>query len=141
MVATISPIFGKHHKSTLKERVRFDEVLAPLYMYIFILNSRHWLAMLVCSLQSFGGSGGDADRLMWSLSLSLSLSLSCSRLGVQEVILVDCDVVSVSNVNRQVLYSTSDVGKRKVDAAASNLGLHNIRTSKGLLIFVWFTCV
>ena len=54
-----------------------------------------------------------------------------SRLGVQEVILVDCDVVAASNVNRQVLFSKEDVGRRKVDAAQDGLQRHNIRTSMG----------
>ena len=53
-----------------------------------------------------------------------------SRLGVREVILVDCDVVAASNVNRQVLYSTGDVGRRKVEAALDGLKQHNIRTSQ-----------
>jgi hypothetical protein len=47
---------------------------------------------------------------------------------VQEVIIVDCDTVSASNVNRQVLYSTSDVGRSKVSAALDGLKPHCIRT-------------
>ena len=49
---------------------------------------------------------------------------------MREVILVDCDVVSVSNINRQVLFSCSDVGRRKVEAAVDGLRPHNIRTSE-----------
>lgn len=41
--------------------------------------------------------------------------------GVGTLILVDGDVVEQSNLTRQVLYSESDVGTRKVDAAASRL--------------------
>ena len=53
-----------------------------------------------------------------------------SRLGVHEVILVDCDVVAVSNVNRQILFSKTDVGRKKVDAAQDGLRQHNIRTGQ-----------
>ena len=48
---------------------------------------------------------------------------------MQGVILVDCDAVATSNLNRQVLFSKQDVGRRKVDAAQDGLGQHNIRTS------------
>lgn len=51
-----------------------------------------------------------------------------SRLGVGEVVMVDNDVVSASNLNRQVLYSGGDVGRRKVDAAIEGLDRDNLRT-------------
>src|SRR4029079_230051 len=35
--------------------------------------------------------------------------------------IVDFDAVDVSNLQRQILYSTADVGRRKVEAAASRL--------------------
>lgn len=45
------------------------------------------------------------------------------------MVLVDNDVVSASNVNRQVLFSVRDVGRRKVDAAKESLeDAHNIHT-------------
>ena len=37
--------------------------------------------------------------------------------GVGRLTLIDDDVVSLSNLQRQVLFSTTDVGRRKVDAA------------------------
>ena len=37
--------------------------------------------------------------------------------GVGTITLVDDDVVSLSNLQRQVIYQTADVGRRKVDAA------------------------
>lgn len=45
------------------------------------------------------------------------LLLALSRMGVGEVICLDSDVVEVSNLDRQVVYSTADVGKLKVAAA------------------------
>ena len=71
----------------------------------------------------------------WSHTHLLSLVFCnlLSRLGAEEVILVDCDVVSASNINRQVLFSRSDVGRRKVEAAVDGLRPHNIRTSESCL--------
>ena len=43
---------------------------------------------------------------------------------------MDCDVVSASNINRQILFSVSDVGRRKVEAAVEGLQPHSIRTSE-----------
>lgn len=49
---------------------------------------------------------------------------------MSQLVLLDIDVVSASNVNRQVLYSVNDVGRRKVDAAIDGLHRDNINTSK-----------
>jgi sulfur-carrier protein adenylyltransferase/sulfurtransferase len=48
-------------------------------------------------------------------------SLYLAAAGVGTLGLVDFDVVDFSNLQRQILYSSSDVGRRKVDAAASRL--------------------
>ena len=55
-------------------------------------------------------------------------ALVLSRLGVEEIILVDNDTVDPSNLNRQCLSSTVDIKRRKVDAAKDNIKLHNIRS-------------
>ena len=68
---------------------------------------------------------------LYNVVLTLSLRftfLFYSRLGVSELVLVDNDAVSASNVNRQVLFSVSDVGRSKVEAARETLESHNIRT-------------
>lgn len=49
---------------------------------------------------------------------------SLLRLGVGRVFMVDYDVVDVHNLNRQILYSTADVGKPKVEAAFANAQFH-----------------
>jgi molybdopterin-synthase adenylyltransferase len=59
-----------------------------------------------------GGLGG------WS-----ALSLACC--GIGEMLLIDCDEVEVSNLNRQVLYSEADIGRPKVEVAAERLGTFN----------------
>lgn len=48
----------------------------------------------------------------WALA-----ALACT--GIGEFVLVDDDEVSLSNLNRQVLYGSSDVGRRKVGRAAA----------------------
>jgi bacteriocin biosynthesis cyclodehydratase domain-containing protein len=61
-----------------------------------------------------GGLGG------WS-----ALSLACC--GIGEMLLVDGDRVEESNLNRQVLYTESDIGRLKVEAAAERLGAFSSR--------------
>ena len=45
--------------------------------------------------------------------------LTCA--GVGRIVAVDDDTIELSNLNRQVLYRMSDVGRRKVDVAAESL--------------------
>jgi molybdopterin-synthase adenylyltransferase len=45
--------------------------------------------------------------------------------GVGQLSVIDDDVVSLSNLQRQVLYTTDDVGRLKVDVAASLVGRIN----------------
>lgn len=53
-----------------------------------------------------------------------------SRLGIKKIFLLDNDVVEVTNLNRQLLFSQDDVGRRKVDAAMDGLKHHVIDTGK-----------
>lgn len=53
--------------------------------------------------------------------LGCTVALSLARLGVGKLILLDRDVVEVSNLNRQVLFGPSDVGKPKCEAAKNSL--------------------
>jgi molybdopterin-synthase adenylyltransferase len=59
-----------------------------------------------------GGLGG------WA-----ALSLSCC--GVGEMLLIDGDRIEPSNLNRQVLYAESDIGRLKTEVAAERLGAFN----------------
>jgi ThiF family len=56
------------------------------------------------------------------------LALAAVRMGFAKVLGIDCDVVSESNLSRQVLYTRADVGRRKTDAAAEALLRHNLRS-------------
>lgn len=41
--------------------------------------------------------------------------------GVKKITLIDGDIVQLSNLNRQILYSINDIGKKKVDVAKIKL--------------------
>ncbi len=53
--------------------------------------------------------------------LGSPLGLYLAAAGVGTIGLVDFDVVDESNLHRQVLYGTSDVGRKKLDAAVERL--------------------
>ena len=57
------------------------------------------------------GAGGLGS---WTMA-----GLACA--GVGRIVAVDDDTIELSNLNRQVLYRASDVGRRKVDVAAEAL--------------------
>ncbi len=58
-----------------------------------------------------GGAGGLGTHQLVQLQ----------RIGVNKIYVIDRDVVEPSNLNRQILYGRNDVGKYKVNAAASQL--------------------
>ncbi len=41
--------------------------------------------------------------------------------GIGKVTIIDCDTVSISNLNRQFLYSENDIGKSKAELAAKRI--------------------
>ena len=47
--------------------------------------------------------------------------MGLARLGVKKMILLDKDTVDVTNMNRQILYKLSDVGKPKSTTAKERL--------------------
>src|SRR3954454_17902055 len=56
------------------------------------------------------------------------LALAACRMGFARVVGVDRDLVSESNLSRQVLYSRRHVGRRKAEVAAEALARHNLRS-------------
>ena len=57
--------------------------------------------------------------------LGAPVSLYLALAGVGNIGIVDFDVVDVSNLQRQILHTDSDVGKRKVESAKETLLAHN----------------
>ncbi|MEV5410395.1 HesA/MoeB/ThiF family protein [Thermopolyspora sp. NPDC052614] len=57
------------------------------------------------------GLGGTGTHAVWSLAAA----------GVGRVHCVDSDTVELSNLNRQILYTEADIGRRKVDVALRRL--------------------
>ena len=64
--------------------------------------------------------------------LGSPLAIYLAAAGVGRIGLVDFDVVELSNIHRQVLYSTEDVGRRKLDLARERLEAINphVRTDR-----------
>ncbi|MBT0351251.1 ThiF family adenylyltransferase [Morganella morganii subsp. morganii] len=52
-----------------------------------------------------------------------SLQLAVSGIGILRI--VDGDDVELSNLNRQILYTPDDIGRKKTDAASDSLKQHN----------------
>src|SRR5579859_5404837 len=53
--------------------------------------------------------------------LGAPLGLYLAAVGVGRIGLVDFDVVDVSNLQRQVIHGTSDIGRKKLDSAAATM--------------------
>lgn len=58
-------------------------------------------------------------------ALGCYISLSLSMYGVKKLILVDYDIIESSNLNRQILYSESDVGKEKINVLSEKIHKYN----------------
>lgn len=56
------------------------------------------------------------------------IALYSAAAGIGHIRIVDCDTVEVSNLNRQILYRTGDIGTDKVRAAAADLRALNPET-------------
>ena len=57
--------------------------------------------------------------------LGSPIAMYLAAAGIGRITLIDFDVVDLSNLQRQVLFSTGDVGRRKVDVAAARLRAMN----------------
>jgi molybdopterin/thiamine biosynthesis adenylyltransferase len=81
-------------------------------------------------LREIGGAGQQklaAARVLivGAGGLGAPAALYLAAAGVGVLGLVDPDTVALSNLQRQVLYSTADIGREKVDAAAERLSALN----------------
>lgn len=77
-------------------------------------------------LKEIGGQGQQRLRaakvaLVGAGGLGAPAALYLAAAGVGDLRLIDPDAVALSNLQRQVLYATGDVGRAKVEAAAAAL--------------------
>jgi molybdopterin/thiamine biosynthesis adenylyltransferase len=78
-------------------------------------------------LREIGGPGQQALKaarvaIVGAGGLGAPSALYLAAAGVGHMRLIDPDVVALSNLQRQVIYATEDVGRVKVEAAAARLG-------------------
>src|SRR3984957_5943646 len=81
-------------------------------------------------LREIGGVGQAKIRaakvlIVGAGGLGSPVALYLAAAGVGEIGIVDDDAVSLSNLQRQILFATDDVGRPKVDAAAERLAALN----------------
>ncbi|HXU98905.1 MAG TPA: molybdopterin-synthase adenylyltransferase MoeB [Caulobacteraceae bacterium] len=81
-------------------------------------------------LREVGGAGQQALKaarvaIVGAGGLGAPAALYLAAAGVGALTLIDPDVVDVSNLQRQVLFATADVGAAKVEAAAARLAALN----------------
>ncbi|MBY8871437.1 ThiF family adenylyltransferase [Micromonospora sp. PLK6-60] len=98
---------------TERDKERFDRSRAYFRWMDLTPRASTWepqvaLRRARVTLVGLGGTGGVA-----------ALALAAS--GVGRLVCVDADVVELSNLNRQVLYTEQDIGLAKVDAAVARL--------------------
>jgi molybdopterin/thiamine biosynthesis adenylyltransferase len=98
---------------TSREKIRYERS-RQFYRWVDLTpRSSQWHAQVELRkanvvIVGLGGTGGNA-----------ALALAAS--GVGNLHCVDCDTVELSNLNRQILYTEKDIGRRKSDAAAEHL--------------------
>jgi len=86
------------------------------------------------ALPGFGSKG--QQQLQQAKVLLIGLGgLGCPAVqylvsaGIGILALLDDDIISLSNLHRQILYTTEDIGKLKVEIAAKRLSLQNPETT------------
>ena len=65
-----------------------------------------------------GGAGG----------LGTHQAVELQRIGVKKIYLIDRDVIEATNLNRQILYGSEDIGRSKVEVAKEKLDQFNMGT-------------
>jgi adenylyltransferase/sulfurtransferase len=83
-----------------------------LRLHDFTEKDQRQLSETTVSMVGAGGIGSAALRLLASL-------------GFGRIRIIDGDKVELSNIQRQNIYNTDDIGKKKAECAAANLSLMN----------------
>ncbi|MGN8546018.1 HesA/MoeB/ThiF family protein [Bradyrhizobium sp. 13971] len=77
-------------------------------------------------LREVGGPGQNALKqasvlVIGAGGLGAPVLMYLAAAGVGRLGVIDDDIVSLSNLQRQIIHATSDIGKRKVDSAAAQI--------------------
>jgi len=77
-------------------------------------------------LREVGGPGQNALKqasvlVIGAGGLGAPVLMYLAAAGVGRLGVIDDDIVSLSNLQRQIIHTTSDIGKRKVDSAAAQI--------------------
>jgi len=94
---------------TANQRERYSRMLA---LRDFTENDMESILASRVTVVGAGGLGSPVLRLL-------------TALGFGHIRIVDRDVVELSNIQRQTVYNTSDIGTPKAEAAAANLSIMN----------------
>ncbi len=96
-------------KLTNNQRERYSRMLA---LRDFSEDDMETLMNTTVAILGAGGLGSPALRLL-------------TAIGFGRIRIVDRDIVELSNIQRQTVFNTQDIGKPKAEAAADNLELMN----------------
>ncbi|MFW9887004.1 MAG: ThiF family adenylyltransferase [Candidatus Thorarchaeota archaeon] len=91
---------------------QLDRYSRTLKLHDFSENDQMTLTDTTVSMAGAGGIGSPVLRLLASM-------------GFGRVRIIDADTVELSNIQRQNIYNTGDIGKKKAECAAANLALLN----------------
>jgi adenylyltransferase/sulfurtransferase len=99
----------KEMELTPEQRERYSRMLA---LHDFDDEDMQALMSTTVSVVGAGGLGSPALRLL-------------TAIGFGRIRIIDQDIVELSNIQRQTVYNTEDIGKPKAESAAANLALMN----------------